>query len=624
MELGQTSFRISHLVIIIAGTLSLALGLTVIYGWHAHNLTILQVRPDYVAMVYNTASCFVLSGLGLLAWARGKRRWVLVGAMVAVFAILNLIEAILHIDLGVENFFFTHYLAVQTVHPGDMAPNTAVCFTLMGVAFLLLSQPGRDRWGSQTLVFLGSGVTALSVVALFGYLLGITCAYGWGHATRMAFHTALGLVVLGVATITAGWQASKAAGTKIQPWLSAATGLSAFTISLLLGQAIVAHRQCEPGATIPLETAGGAVLVVGLLMSSLLALAVHFTQKARFFLGVSQAAGRELQEEMEVRRFTEKALKESEHQYRRIVETAQEGIWMIDAANLTSFVNPKMAEMLGYPVAEMLGVPVFAFLDDEGRAIAAAKLQCRRQGISEHYEFKFTRKDGADLWGLVSVCPLLDHEGRYQGALAMVTDITQRREAFHQLRRTLRGTVTALASITESRDPYTAGHQRRVAQLAGAIAQELGFSPESLEGIQVMGFLHDIGKIAVPAEILSKPGKISDYEFGLVKTHPQVGHDILQGIEFPWPVAQAVLQHHERLDGSGYPAGLTGTEIIPEATILAVADVVEASASHRPYRPALGIDQALEIVSRHHGSLYDPQIVDVCVRLFTKKGFRFQ
>ncbi|MCJ7818218.1 MAG: HD-GYP domain-containing protein [Syntrophales bacterium] len=183
--------------------------------------------------------------------------------------------------------------------------------------------------------------------------------------------------------------------------------------------------------------------------------------------------------------------------------------------------------------------------------------------------------------------------------------------------------MVALANTVEIKDPYTAGHQRRVAQLSCAMARELGWSPDRVEGIQVLCFLHDMGKIAVPAEILNKPGKISLTEFSLIKVHPQVGYDILKDIAFPWPVAQGVLQHHERQDGSGYPSGATAGEITPEAKILAVADVVEAMASHRPYRPALGIDQALEEITQNRGKLYDPDAVDACVRLLTEKDFRF-
>lgn len=201
---------------------------------------------------------------------------------------------------------------------------------------------------------------------------------------------------------------------------------------------------------------------------------------------------------------------------------------------------------------------------------------------------------------------------------------TALKESVIQFHRTLDSTAMALATTVEMRDPYTAGHQKRVALLVCAIGQEMGFSADQLEGMRVMGMLHDIGKIAVPAEILSRPGKISEAEFNIIKVHSQVGYDITKDIEFPWPVAQGILQHHERLDGSGYPHGLKGDEIILEGKILAVADVVEAMSSHRPYRPTLGIDKALEEITQNKGILYDPEVVDVCVRLFTETGFQFE
>jgi hypothetical protein len=198
-------------------------------------------------------------------------------------------------------------------------------------------------------------------------------------------------------------------------------------------------------------------------------------------------------------------------------------------------------------------------------------------------------------------------------------------QSFKKLQVTLEGTIHALASAVEMRDPYTAGHQRGVAQLACAIAQEMGLPEEQVEGIRMAGLIHDIGKINVPAEILSKPGRLNGLEFGLIKTHPLVGHDILNGsLEFPWPVAQIVLQHHERMDGSGYPVGLSGEEILLEARILAVADVVEAMASHRPYRPAHSINKALEEISQNRGVLYDPVVVDACLKLFGEKRFKFE
>ncbi len=167
------------------------------------------------------------------------------------------------------------------------------------------------------------------------------------------------------------------------------------------------------------------------------------------------------------------------------------------------------------------------------------------------------------------------------------------------------------------RDPYTAGHQKRVTDLACAIAEEMSLSKEQIEGLQMAGLIHDVGKILVPAEILSKPGRLTEIDFSMIETHPKVGYDILKTIEFPYPVAQIVIQHHERMDGSGYPAGLTGKEILLEARILAVADVVEAIASHRPYRPALGQDKAIEEISQNRGVLYDPKAVDACLKVLS-------
>ncbi|MFH0797593.1 MAG: HD-GYP domain-containing protein [Candidatus Omnitrophota bacterium] len=185
------------------------------------------------------------------------------------------------------------------------------------------------------------------------------------------------------------------------------------------------------------------------------------------------------------------------------------------------------------------------------------------------------------------------------------------------------GVVCALSFLAEKKDPYTAGHQQRVAKLACAIAEEMGFSADQVKSIRVAGILHDIGKIYVPAEILAKPGKLNEAEFNIIKCHPQMGYDIVRVIKFPWPIAQFVLQHHERCNGSGYPQGLSDGQILLEAKILAVADVVEAMSSHRPYRPALGVDQALKEISKNQGLLYEPIVVDACLNLFQKKQFTF-
>jgi len=197
-------------------------------------------------------------------------------------------------------------------------------------------------------------------------------------------------------------------------------------------------------------------------------------------------------------------------------------------------------------------------------------------------------------------------------------------QSYVKVQKALEGTVNVLVSAIEMRDPYTAGHQRRVTQLACAIANEMDLPEGQIEGLRMAALIHDIGKISVPAEVLSNPGQLRDFQWGLIKAHPQIGYEILKAVEFPWPVAQIVLQHHERINRSGYPDGLSGEEILLEARILAVADVVEAMVSHRPYRSALGIDKALEEISKNRGVLYDPEVVNACLKLFAEKGFEFE
>lgn len=242
-------------------------------------------------------------------------------------------------------------------------------------------------------------------------------------------------------------------------------------------------------------------------------------------------------------------------------------------------------------------------------------------------EGEIISRDGR-VWHL-RVYPVRGPQGEITGLLAALLDITARKlaeEMMHntleKLQRAFEGVVRAMAVTMEMKDLYTSGHQQRVSELSCALAAELGLDEDRIEGLRVAGLLHDLGKIAVASEILSKPGKISEYELAIIKGHPRIGYDILKAIEFPWPVAEVVLQHHERLDGSGYPEGLHGKEILLEAKILGVADVVEAMSSHRPYRPAKGINPALEEITRNKGLIYDTAVVEACIRLFSK-GFTF-
>ena len=249
-------------------------------------------------------------------------------------------------------------------------------------------------------------------------------------------------------------------------------------------------------------------------------------------------------------------------------------------------------------------------------------------GVTERATISWIDEDASTFDLLLS--PIVDSRGQAVARVLVVRDVTEERRVEEELRRSgarleqaLDATVQALSAAVESRDPYTLGHQRRVTTLARAIAVELGMDGETLRGLCVAAEVHDVGKVQVPIEILSRPGRLTDGEFALVKEHAEAGYQILKGIAFPWPVARIVRQHHEKLDGSGYPQGLSGDDILPEARILCVADVVEAMASDRPYRPALGVDAALEEVTLNRGRLFDPAAVDACVRVFARGDFTF-
>jgi PAS domain S-box-containing protein/putative nucleotidyltransferase with HDIG domain len=321
----------------------------------------------------------------------------------------------------------------------------------------------------------------------------------------------------------------------------------------------------------------------------------------------------------------------AEEKYRSIFENAVEGIFQSTPEGHLIAANPALARIYGYDTAaEFVGA--VTSIDNQVYANPSDRLSFKKameqKGEVRDFETEVYRKDGGRIWVSVTARAVKDSEGHtlfYEGANIDVTDRKRQEEAVQRsneyLNRVLAGIVDTLASITEWRDPYTAGHQRRVTGLACAIAGELGWEPEVIETIHIAGLLHDIGKIAVPAEILSKPGRLSDAEFTIIKTHSETGYNMLKAIPFRGPVAQIVLQHHERVDGSGYPKGVGGDEIYREAKLLAIADTVESMASHRPYRPARGIDMALEEIERNRGSLYDPDIVAACIRLIRQKGF---
>jgi len=325
------------------------------------------------------------------------------------------------------------------------------------------------------------------------------------------------------------------------------------------------------------------------------------------------------------RKQTTEALRESEERFRKFADEATfEGIIIHDEGKILD-VNKQFLTMYGYERTELMGMDSLETIAPESREIALKHVQ---EGYEKPYEAVALKKDGST-FPIEIRAKTIPFHGKMVRAAA-VRDITERKHAeeelkrsYEQLQETLLTTVNALASMVEMKDRYTAGHQPRVAQLACAIAGEMRLSEEQFDGLHMAGLVHDIGKIMVPAEILSKPGPLNEIQYDMVKMHPQAGYDILKGIKFPWPVAQIVLQHHERMDGSGYPQGLPGNDILLEARILAVADVVEAMTSHRPYRPAHHIGEALQEISQHKGVLYDPDVVNACLKLFNKKRFTF-
>ena len=334
------------------------------------------------------------------------------------------------------------------------------------------------------------------------------------------------------------------------------------------------------------------------------------------------------------RKEAEETVRESKARYSNIFENTVEGIYQSTLEGQFISVNPAMVCMHGYESPEEMIMSITnigeqLYVDPKERMRYRSLLD--EYGIVEDFEAQFYRKDGTIIWASLKARAVKDATGKVLYFEGTVEDITSRKQAeaeltqtLEKLRRALGGIIHAMAVTVETRDPYTSGHQKRVSSLARVIAQEMGLSKDTIEGIRMAGMIHDIGKISVPAEILSKPTKLSNMEFGLIKVHPQSGYNILKEIYFPWPVAQIVLQHHERLNGSGYPNSLKNGQILLEAKILAVADVVEAMASYRPYRPALGIDVALEEIEKNKVTLYETQVVDVCLELLRGKGFGFE
>ncbi len=324
-------------------------------------------------------------------------------------------------------------------------------------------------------------------------------------------------------------------------------------------------------------------------------------------------------------------------QNQRILDNLQDSYFQVDLSGNLIVVNPQAVHMYGYSYAsELIGQPaVMVYADPDDRIRMMDVLQ--REGVVTDFIVKGLCKDGTTLWVSINVQFVKDEQGRIIGTEGLARDISERitmikrielqRDSLiasnTRLANLVEQSVSSISKIGELRDAYTAGHQKRVQYLTSAIARELGLSENDIINLSYGAIIHDIGKIYIPSEILNKPGKISNLEWQIIQTHVEQGYNVVKGIDFPDVIPAMIYQHHERLDGSGYPQGLSGKQIIIESRILAVADVVEAMTSHRPYRPALGIDAAIEEITTYRGQKYDNEVVETCIKLFKEKGFEF-
>jgi PAS domain S-box-containing protein/putative nucleotidyltransferase with HDIG domain len=326
-------------------------------------------------------------------------------------------------------------------------------------------------------------------------------------------------------------------------------------------------------------------------------------------------------------------LQEREKRFRILAESAPDIIFTLDTEGMLTYVNPMWEKILSHKQEAVVGKHITEFVQEQDKNDLIQLCKKVRDHKETQMDILLTlmSRAGAERNFSFNCAPNITEDGHVDSLVGIFKDVTDLRrsevelkKSYEKLQIALSGTISVISLIVESRDPYTAGHQGRVAELASAIAREIGLPEDRVQMIHMAGLIHDIGKINVPAEILSRPGKLNALEFSLIKAHPETGYGILSKVDFPAPIAQIVYQHHEKMDGSGYPLMISGDQIILEARIITVADVVEAMAGHRPYRPALGIEKALDEIRIGRGVVYDVEVADACISLFSTKRFQFE
>jgi len=349
---------------------------------------------------------------------------------------------------------------------------------------------------------------------------------------------------------------------------------------------------------------------------------------------IGTAADLALVRDFSERRMPVEASRDDDYRFRNLVETTSDLVWEVDQRAVYGYISPILRDMLGYGPEEVVGKKTLFDLMPLKEANEVTRVFTFAAAAGK--PFRLVRntqlhKDGRPVLMETSGVPFFDLRGKLCGYRGIHRDITGVREEddlvktmVRRMEKVVEGTIQAITLTVEMRDHYIAGHQQRVAQLGHAIAIEMAFSYERIQMIRVAGLLHDLGKIFIPMEILNKPGDLTEDERDVIRSHPKAGYDVLKNVAFPWPIADIVLQHHERMDGSGYPSGLKGEEILLEARILGVADVVEAMSSPRSCRPARDLDSTLREIAKNKGVLYDSNVVEACLTIFLDRGFKFE